>query len=686
MDLKMEVYTPDLQLIGILEQFRSLIFEEKAFTTGSFSTECLITRETLALLQPENILWIAEESAGIIEYIQEQAGSDGPYISVKGRLLSGILDRRILWGVYDLYDTAPVIMRTLVDECAVHPTRGDVEARKIPGLVLSDAPSGGDKIRIQRTGGTLLESLEEIGAASQTAFGVRFNPAVPQMEFWTRPGKDRSVHQNGNEPVFYSTELDDVLQSEYSYNSAGYRNITLVAGEGEGTDRVYVTVEGASPDTPTPPVTEKYTITLNVDPSGGGIASGGGTFSSGTSVTVSAAPSDGYTFAGWRENGAIVSTDASYTFTVSANRNLTAVFAAVIPTYTITASIDPEGSGTVSGAGTYQQGQTVTVTATPGEDYEFAAWKENGVTVSTSEIYTFVASEDRNLTALFEEVFVGLDWKQATMPAQRNWQSVAFGDGKFVSLAFDSDKAAYSTDGVLWKEMSMPSSAYWKGIVYGNGKFIAVATTSNKTAYSSDGINWTEVILNTAANCNSIAYGNGVFVAVSESNKNFARTSDGVIWDVYTPPYNDRESWTGIAYGAGKFVTVSKSNRFAYSSDGITWTFLKNSYNVSWTSITYGNGKFVAVGSGTQKAVYSVDGITWFETSMPSHSDWRSVVWGGKKFVAVSSAGSKSAYSEDGITWTEVVIQTPANWFSAAYGDGKFVATSNYNINAVYSK
>lgn len=402
MDLKMEVYTPDLQLIGILEQFRSLIFEEKAFTTGSFSTECLITRETLALLQPENILWIAEESAGIIEYIQEQAGSDGPYISVKGRLLSGILDRRILWGVYDLYDTAPVIMRTLVDECAVHPTRGDVEARKIPGLVLSDAPSGGDKIRIQRTGGTLLESLEEIGAASQTAFGVRFNPAVPQMEFWTRPGKDRSVHQNGNEPVFYSTELDDVLQSEYSYNSAGYRNITLVAGEGEGTDRVYVTVEGASPDTPTPPVTEKYTITLNVDPSGGGIASGGGTFSSGTSVTVSAAPSDGYTFAGWRENGAIVSTDASYTFTVSANRNLTAVFAAVIPTYTITASIDPEGSGTVSGAGTYQQGQTVTVTATPGDGYEFAAWKENGTTVSTNASYTFTATKNTELLAFFK--------------------------------------------------------------------------------------------------------------------------------------------------------------------------------------------------------------------------------------------------------------------------------------------
>ena len=63
----------------------------------------------------------------------------------------------------------------------------------------------------------------------------------PQMEFWARPGVDRSVHQSVLEPFFYSTELDDVLSSQYSYDSGNYRNIALVAGEGEGDGRVLVT-------------------------------------------------------------------------------------------------------------------------------------------------------------------------------------------------------------------------------------------------------------------------------------------------------------------------------------------------------------------------------------------------------------------------------------------------------------
>ena len=48
------------------------------------------------------------------------------------------------------------------------------------------------------------------------AFGVRFNPEVPRMEFWARYGVDRSTGQTVNEPVFYSTELDDVLTSDYA--------------------------------------------------------------------------------------------------------------------------------------------------------------------------------------------------------------------------------------------------------------------------------------------------------------------------------------------------------------------------------------------------------------------------------------------------------------------------------------
>lgn len=143
-----------------------------------------------------------------------------------------------------------------------------------------------------------------------------------------------------------------------------------------------------------------YTITTDVDPSGAGTASGGGTFEDGQSVTLTASAADGYEFAAWRENGSNVSTSATYTFTASANRTITAVFAA-IPSYTVTASIDPSGAGAVTGAGTYRHGTSVTVTATPADGYTFSGWKNGSTTVSTAASYTFTLTGNVTLTAAF---------------------------------------------------------------------------------------------------------------------------------------------------------------------------------------------------------------------------------------------------------------------------------------------
>lgn len=75
---------------------------------------------------------------------------------------------------------------------------------------------------------------------------------------------------------------------------------------------------------------------------------------------------------------------------------------APVQTYTITATIDPSGSGTVTGAGQYQEGATVTLVATAGDGYKFSGWQEGGQAVSASNPYTFIATGDRAFTAEFE--------------------------------------------------------------------------------------------------------------------------------------------------------------------------------------------------------------------------------------------------------------------------------------------
>ncbi len=244
--LKMGVYTPELELIGILDSFQSLIFQEQAFGAGSFTVACPITAQIRSFLAKENIIWFQGETAGIIEYIFERQDEAGPYITAKGRLLTGILDRRILWGRYDMSGTPQSIMCRLVESCAVTPSD---PARVIPALSIEPPTEGtSPSVRKQKTGGSLLEALTELGEAYSVAFGVRFDPEGPGMVFWTRPGLDRTMGQTVNDTVFFATELDDVLQSEYTYDSSDYRNVTLVAGEGEGDSRVMVTVNGETPE------------------------------------------------------------------------------------------------------------------------------------------------------------------------------------------------------------------------------------------------------------------------------------------------------------------------------------------------------------------------------------------------------------------------------------------------------
>ncbi|MCM1498892.1 MAG: InlB B-repeat-containing protein [Clostridium sp.] len=150
-----------------------------------------------------------------------------------------------------------------------------------------------------------------------------------------------------------------------------------------------------------------YEIEVIASPADGGTVSGGGTAKDGDSFTVSAQNNSGYIFSGWTENGQVVSTDAEYTFTASADRILTACFKKIIPeniSYEIAVIASPADGGTVSGGGTAKDGDSFTVSAQNNSGYIFSGWTENGQVVSTDAEYTFTASADRILTACFKKI------------------------------------------------------------------------------------------------------------------------------------------------------------------------------------------------------------------------------------------------------------------------------------------
>lgn len=146
-------------------------------------------------------------------------------------------------------------------------------------------------------------------------------------------------------------------------------------------------------------------ITLSSNPVAGGITTGAGTFAQGSVVAVGAVPNAGYTFKNWTSNGSIVSTSASYQFTMAGNSVLVANFVAVPPgNFAVNLSSSPVAGGTTTGSGSHAAGSAVTVTATPNAGYAFINWKENGVIVSASSSYSFMLNANRTLVANFTSV------------------------------------------------------------------------------------------------------------------------------------------------------------------------------------------------------------------------------------------------------------------------------------------
>lgn len=76
------------------------------------------------------------------------------------------------------------------------------------------------------------------------------------------------------------------------------------------------------------PDTGQFLLTIVVEPEEGGTVTGDGLHDEFENVTVTATPDGGYSFVGWYdENDVLLSEDASYTFQLTSNLIITALFA-----------------------------------------------------------------------------------------------------------------------------------------------------------------------------------------------------------------------------------------------------------------------------------------------------------------------------------------------------------------------
>jgi hypothetical protein len=164
----------------------------------------------------------------------------------------------------------------------------------------------------------------------------------------------------------------------------------------------------------------------------------------------------------------------------------------------------------------------------------------------------FVVVDGSYAHALWSEN--GLDWNEADLPSGENWHSVVYGNGIYLAMTSNSAKTARSIDGgKKWLPAGdLPSGMRGCSAAYGDGRFAAVSGgDSDKAAWSADGLSWTQVTLQQSGQWSGIAYGNGVFVAMALSGS-IMRSTNGDSWTVDADALPDlprTSRWQSIAFG-----------------------------------------------------------------------------------------------------------------------------------------
>lgn len=254
-----EIRGSDTEIIGIIDNAWSIIWRSVYFGVGDFEIYAPTTPEITSLLKVGRYVTRPDNAeVGIIESINISTNEqDGTTITASGRFAKSILDRRIIYNLSGSSNAATILrgnvetaVREVVKDNAI--SCAFDSKRNMPLLILGDpsnipltiVDADGNAAAKQVTYENLLEYtdalLEEYGlSATCKLIGGKFQYVIYD-------GIDRSVNNtNGNMPVVFSKEFDNLTESEYLYNATTEKNVALIGGEGEGLERYYTLIAGS---------------------------------------------------------------------------------------------------------------------------------------------------------------------------------------------------------------------------------------------------------------------------------------------------------------------------------------------------------------------------------------------------------------------------------------------------------
>lgn len=241
------VLNTNLDAIAVIDTCISFIWTNRYYQYGDFELYVPASDAILENVKQDYYLQMyGSNRLMIVEKILiETDAEDGNTITISGRSLESILDRRVIWGQTTLSGSLQDCVEKLLNDCIIAPSNVN---RKISNFIFkksSDPTILAMKLEAQYTGDNLYDVIQKLCEERGIGFRITLND-TNQFVFEMYVGVDRSYDQTSVPYVVFSPRFDNVISSNYMESKSPLKNVALVGGEGEGSARRYTAVGNLS--------------------------------------------------------------------------------------------------------------------------------------------------------------------------------------------------------------------------------------------------------------------------------------------------------------------------------------------------------------------------------------------------------------------------------------------------------
>ena len=236
--MDLQILDPNFRTLSILDDYKSLVWTDRYSSYGDIDIYIPESSENVNFITLGNYVYSKNsEHLMIIDTISYEEDSElGNYVSVLGRSLECILSRRIIWEQTVLDGSFEDQIEKLLNENVINPK---ISERRIDNFVFErsgDSRIEALKLGAQFTGDNLYEAIKYLCDSVNIGFKITLTE-TNKFLFKLYKGADRSYAQDIHPYVVFSPFYENLLNNSFLKSDRNFKNVALVAGEGEGKAR-----------------------------------------------------------------------------------------------------------------------------------------------------------------------------------------------------------------------------------------------------------------------------------------------------------------------------------------------------------------------------------------------------------------------------------------------------------------